>query len=251
MSGFPFDSSWLMVLLATCYIPNGVNSAVLVKRWTKCQTSFETVNRIPSCPTTDESYALRARVMKCESYGTCDGEPCVYHCAINPWGNATVEVCAPETLITDHYCPHFSTGVGRILEHYSYRCEECPFNYPSTTSYKYKSCYDLIKAPDHKDSTTVMSPIQKQPTENIFLQGESGFTLPNDSRFGFEAPTMIGIVLGILALIIFISVVVTLLYRRGKHSDFASCLQEKNTKNDTMDNNKAEIEDFLQNREKL
>lgn len=99
--------------------------------------------------------------------------------------------------------------------------------------------------------TTVMSPIQKQPTENISLQGESGFTLPNDSRSGYEPPTIIGIVLGILALIIFISIVVALSYRRGKHLDFASCLQEKNTKNDTMDNNKAEIEDFLQKQEKL
>ncbi|XP_056008492.1 uncharacterized protein LOC125677561 isoform X2 [Ostrea edulis] len=103
--------------------------------------------------------------MKCESYKTCGGEPCVYHCAMNPWGNATVEVCAPETLITGYYCPHFSTGVGRILEHYSYPCKDCPFNYLSTTSYKYKSCYNFIKTSE--ETKQIATATEQQTAKGI------------------------------------------------------------------------------------
>ncbi|XP_062598020.1 uncharacterized protein LOC134259455 [Saccostrea cucullata] len=118
--------------------------SIRVKRWIKCASSLSSMTIVPSCPYDENTYIKRARLKNCSAVKACWDERCVYHCALNPWGNATIEVCAPETHLTGSYCIQYNPGVGRIFKLYSRPCKECPFNYNSTTSYKYQSCYKDI-----------------------------------------------------------------------------------------------------------
>ncbi|XP_061196015.1 uncharacterized protein LOC133204302 [Saccostrea echinata] len=77
---------------------------------------------------------------------TKDIEQFQYHCAINEYKNATVEVCAPVRFIIDGFCTEFNTKGARIQPHYGVKCSDfpnpCPDRYKSTESYKYPMCYE-------------------------------------------------------------------------------------------------------------
>ncbi|XP_061169473.1 uncharacterized protein LOC133178796 [Saccostrea echinata] len=79
---------------------------------------------------------------------TCIGR-LEYHCVINPWGNLTVEVCAPATNISRGSCTEYNEGGGRIQENYIKICETCRKKYLSTDSYKYQECYQKQNTEDN------------------------------------------------------------------------------------------------------
>lgn len=71
-----------------------------------------------------------------------------YHCVINEYANATLEVCATQRLILGH-CAEFNSVGGVIQDHYLVPCNDsfpkCDKYYLSTDAYKYQDCYQLIK----------------------------------------------------------------------------------------------------------
>ncbi|XP_062586688.1 uncharacterized protein LOC134248293 isoform X2 [Saccostrea cucullata] len=74
-----------------------------------------------------------------------------YHCVINPWGNLTVEVCAPATQILAGFCAEYNEGGGKIQDYYEKTCSTCKRKYLSTDAYKYPECYPKPKGYAEKE----------------------------------------------------------------------------------------------------
>ncbi|XP_062591593.1 uncharacterized protein LOC134253101 [Saccostrea cucullata] len=193
--------------------------------------------------------------MNCESYGNCDGEPVVYHCAINPWRNATVEVCAPETFMTAHYCPHFNTGVGRVLKHHKYPCEECPFNYKSTKGYKYETCKNITKNKiSNVKSYLTTATRNKLPFKKSDLSIRTAFSeaiVRNaeeslNSRSGSIEIIIAVSGLGCLALLILV-IVAAVLYKKGKLLTKEAYPKKRTGKESSKEDSCPEKENCLQN----
>lgn len=68
-----------------------------------CKEAVESVKTVSSCPTTKEQWEKAASRKNCWEKAlkqTCSApQMFVYHCVINGYGNATLEVCAPKRLI--------------------------------------------------------------------------------------------------------------------------------------------------------
>ncbi|XP_061169230.1 uncharacterized protein LOC133178543 [Saccostrea echinata] len=105
-----------------------------------CEFSKKTRNEVESCPTDEKSWMDAAEKKKCQYTQGCT-ETMEYHCVINPWGNVTVEVCAPVAKILPGYCAEYNNDGGKVQEHYIPTCVECTDAYMSNEAYKYQSCY--------------------------------------------------------------------------------------------------------------
>lgn len=70
-----------------------------------------------------------------------------YHCLINSWGNATVEVCALNRSIFG-YCAEYLVDGALVQDKYDSDCKHhnppCPVLYNSAEAYLYQSWYDLV-----------------------------------------------------------------------------------------------------------
>lgn len=131
----------------------GVSTEVLAL--TFCRESASTVRYVDSCPVDLESWEKAAERMNCGSIKhNCSNNLSKgnhrfqYHCVINAWMNATLEVCAPNRTIFD-YCTAYSV-MGRVIqENYNANCTKhdppCPSFYNSAEAYKYQTCYDLVR----------------------------------------------------------------------------------------------------------
>lgn len=68
-----------------------------------CKEAVESVKAVSSCPTTKERWEKAASRKNCWEKAlkqNCSApEKFVYHCVINGYGNATLELCAPKRLI--------------------------------------------------------------------------------------------------------------------------------------------------------
>lgn len=80
--------------------------------FTSCEISLLTVNYVNKCPTDAESWQVAGRRMNCEGIKQdclqgirADSHQFVfqYHCVINVWRNATLEVCAFNRTILGNY----------------------------------------------------------------------------------------------------------------------------------------------------
>lgn len=113
-----------------------------------CAESLATLSIVSTCPKDYESWKTAAQRKNCESIAqiqTCSkSENFVYHCLINNWENATVEVCAP-TWFINGFCAEFNIPEGRILNHLQRDCTSlpipCPSRYISSEAYKYPGCF--------------------------------------------------------------------------------------------------------------
>lgn len=118
-----------------------------------CQKSILTVRYGHHCPKDAESWQMRAEEMNCNSIRqqcseslSLDPKKYIfqYHCLINSWMNATIEVCALNQSILG-YCAEFDTDGAFIQENYRADCRQfdppCPKIYDSAEAYKYQSCY--------------------------------------------------------------------------------------------------------------
>ncbi|XP_062579296.1 uncharacterized protein LOC134241251 [Saccostrea cucullata] len=111
-----------------------------------CSVSSATVQFVTSCPSTYQDYKKRSEAKSCQYIG----QDCIspdkfkYHCVLNSYGNASLEVCAPVLFITG-FCTEYNTEGKVIQDHYSKDCtkyaEPCPSRYLSTDGYKYHQCY--------------------------------------------------------------------------------------------------------------
>ncbi|XP_062590559.1 uncharacterized protein LOC134252139 [Saccostrea cucullata] len=113
-----------------------------------CAESLATLSIVSKCPHDYESWKTAAKRKHCESIAKIQRcskpEEFVYHCLINNWENATVEVCAP-TWYINGFCAQFNIPEGRILNHLQRDCTSlpipCPSHYISSEAYKYPECF--------------------------------------------------------------------------------------------------------------
>lgn len=118
-----------------------------------CKEAVETVEKVSSCPTSKEQWDKAASKKKCWEKALKQNcsvpEKFVYHCVINGYANATLEVCAPERLILGH-CTEFNEVGGVIQDQLLSQCNgvfpRCDFYYLSSEAYKYKDCFKLVEA---------------------------------------------------------------------------------------------------------
>lgn len=70
-----------------------------------CPSPKETVSYVPSCPRTQQEWRMRAQIKNClHVFQQCSNPHLyVYHCVINSYVNATIEVCAPGAYIIGKY----------------------------------------------------------------------------------------------------------------------------------------------------
>ncbi|XP_056014795.1 uncharacterized protein LOC125675832 isoform X3 [Ostrea edulis] len=66
-----------------------------------CSPSRQTVRETMSCPRNKEEWTMRAKKMKCHDHpqNCTSTDNFKYHCVLNVWGNATIELCAEERVI--------------------------------------------------------------------------------------------------------------------------------------------------------
>lgn len=104
----------------------------------------KSVKYVPSCPTSIVHWDKAASKKRCGEKArqqNCTTKKYEYHCVINEYRNATLEVCAPQRLMLGH-CTEFN-AVGEIIHHHDHndsKCNDffprCDQHYFSTAAYK-------------------------------------------------------------------------------------------------------------------
>ncbi|XP_062577067.1 histone-lysine N-methyltransferase, H3 lysine-79 specific-like isoform X2 [Saccostrea cucullata] len=130
-------------LLYIIWMLAGINQVISFE--IPCNLSTSTVEIVEQCPADEKSYKEAESRKNCSSIS----HPCVsfdYHCVMNAWRNATVEVCAPSLFIIGGVCAEYSMhfmsirSSVRSCQNFS---EPCPSRYKSTEQYNYTECYDI------------------------------------------------------------------------------------------------------------
>ncbi|XP_062597908.1 uncharacterized protein LOC134259329 [Saccostrea cucullata] len=113
------------------------------------------------------SWAERERNKDCQSVQqNCTiPEKFRYHCVVNEWRNATLELCAPVRNIVDQ-CAEYNIGAHQI-QYNRQNCTKfstpCPHLYKSNKVYKYPDCFKLKSPPhnstidDHRNRVNVLN----------------------------------------------------------------------------------------------
>lgn len=139
-----------LLLIAYTYMKTEVQAL------TSCTESVVTVRYVTRCPEDRLSWKKAAQKINCESikqncsqtFRSKGRHIFQYHCVINAWMNAFVEVCAPNRTIFG-YCSEYNVKGRVIQENYNAACTThdppCPPIYNSAEAYKYQTCYDLVR----------------------------------------------------------------------------------------------------------
>lgn len=125
----------------------------------KCEISILTMRFVEKCPEDKESWTRAAERFNCGSISQSCAEslkPSLmnqnyifqYHCVINSYRNATMEVCALNRTILG-FCTEFNDLGALIQDNYDADCKQhtppCPSSYNSAEAYKYPSCYEMAQ----------------------------------------------------------------------------------------------------------
>ncbi|XP_078329317.1 uncharacterized protein LOC144624037 isoform X2 [Crassostrea virginica] len=108
-----------------------------------------TAKIVKQCPSGKAEWNRASNVKNCkESQRSLNANvTLVYHCLINEWANATVEVCARRVHVLFGKCAEYNFGAQRIQSSERRVCNKteppCPNVYNSTDAYKYQNCYDF------------------------------------------------------------------------------------------------------------
>ncbi|XP_062592707.1 uncharacterized protein LOC134254181 [Saccostrea cucullata] len=139
----------------------------------QCSDSKKTMEYVPSCPRSRAEWNAASDFKKCANVQqTCvQQSEFVYHCVINTYLNATVEVCAPAVDILGQKCAEYNTGGERIQEHSKTNCSTCPFRYLSSDSYLYQECYRIIHSNVtlSNDNSNCDSKIRESEEDNPYV----------------------------------------------------------------------------------
>ncbi|XP_062621098.1 uncharacterized protein LOC134282707 isoform X2 [Saccostrea cucullata] len=134
----------------------------------KYPESLPTLNEVPNCPRNKEDWQVAAEGKHCDQIKNIENTPFVYHCLINAWANATVEVCAPTWYISG-YCAMYSVPDARVIDNEKYDCTKytppCPPRYLSSEAYKYSVCYDIAR-PTTTQTILLVNLTQERPTDS-------------------------------------------------------------------------------------
>ncbi|XP_056014796.1 uncharacterized protein LOC125675832 isoform X5 [Ostrea edulis] len=138
-----------------------------------CSPSRQTVRETMSCPRNKEEWTMRAKKMKCHDHpqNCTSTDNFKYHCVLNVWGNATIELCAEERVIVGRKCTEFSYGGAFLQEHYENKCTACPYLYNSSDIYLYQECFQFHSVLSTKgnddNSTDENNDVKKEQPLNI------------------------------------------------------------------------------------
>lgn len=113
-----------------------------------CEASRGTVKYVDRCPRNKSEWLESARNKNCSRINqNCSSTEFVYHCLINQWENATVEVCALRVNIIGK-CAEYNIKGAVVQEHARRDCRSfqnpCPAYYKSDQAYLYQKCYDGV-----------------------------------------------------------------------------------------------------------
>lgn len=155
-----------------------------------CKEAVESVETVSSCPTSKEQWDKASIRKKCWEKAfkqACSApEKFVYHCVINGYGNATLEVCAPKRLILGH-CTEFNEVGGVIQDQLLSKCNgvfpKCDDYYFSSEAYKYEDCYKVIEA--NKLITSTSTNVNHVPSDENIDGDESTISILAGGIFAF------------------------------------------------------------------
>ncbi|XP_078339122.1 uncharacterized protein LOC144627099 [Crassostrea virginica] len=150
-----------------------------------CLKSTPTIAYVASCPKNKLEWDNAASRKKCDSIAadlkcaatTSDFQ---YHCLMNQWQNATIEVCA-NLFYLQGYCAVYDTRKDRIAENYNegFEClrfndsHKCPSRYPSSDAYKYQMCYSHIYSKQQITSRATPTIKTTEQYKEHFIKEES------------------------------------------------------------------------------
>lgn len=123
-----------------------------VSSFTFCKESATKIRYVSKCPSDAQSWEIAAKDLNCETIkqncSSAKQHQFQYHCVINEFKNALLEVCALNRTIFG-YCTEYNTMGQVIQEHYNAECTKhgvpCPELYNSAEAYKYQECFQLLK----------------------------------------------------------------------------------------------------------
>ncbi|XP_078316799.1 uncharacterized protein LOC144620340 [Crassostrea virginica] len=111
-----------------------------------CESSRTTLEYVDQCPETKSEWDKAAAKKDCMSIrqNCSSSDQFVFHCLINPWENATVEVCALRVNIIGGKCTEYNALGAVVQEHVRLSCADfdvpCPDFYRSDEAYRYQKC---------------------------------------------------------------------------------------------------------------
>lgn len=139
-----------------------INVLVVLIQVSRCQAKTD-LKIVTICPTSKEEWDSAALKKNCSQFVALDTneERYEYHCVINAFLNATLEVCAPEKSMFG-YCTEFNVA-GQVLQnHEEAQCNEdfprCDKVYSSADAYKFQDCYQIVYDKRNEDYTTHLPP---------------------------------------------------------------------------------------------
>ncbi|XP_062583332.1 uncharacterized protein LOC134245085 isoform X2 [Saccostrea cucullata] len=122
-----------------------------------CPASRGTVKYVEKCPKDEFEWLDAAMKKSCSSIpqNCSSNDTFLYHCLINSWENATLEVCARRVNIIGK-CAEYNYDGAVVQEHMSSDCKDfknpCPDVYLSDTAYLYQECYNIVKRKHSQDT---------------------------------------------------------------------------------------------------
>ncbi|XP_061167391.1 uncharacterized protein LOC133176259, partial [Saccostrea echinata] len=151
-----------------------------------CPASRGTVRYVEKCPL-DEFEWLNAALRKnCSkiSQNCSSNDEFLYHCLINSWENATLEVCARRVNIIGK-CAEYNFEGAVVQEHMNADCKNfdnpCPDVYLSDTAYLYQECYKIVKRKHSTDTPPVINGFPKgkerKKEKDMFINSEGVFVV--------------------------------------------------------------------------
>lgn len=176
-----------------------------------CAWSNQTAKIVNSCPVTKEELIKRKEMKKCDLLS--ERQNCTvasnfkYHCVMNEFEDAFVEVCAQAYMING-FCAEYNTIGGRIQLHFDIKCSDvtppCADRYISTDAYLYEGCYDVIERNLRARSTVKLA-------ESIYTPG-AGINGSNtsDSHWNTTKSIRYGLGTGVIIAIVASAIVVLL-----------------------------------------
>ncbi|XP_056013931.1 uncharacterized protein LOC125649582 [Ostrea edulis] len=212
--------------------------ASLVDSEDSCEASRGTVTKVYKCPGNETEWIEAAQRKNCTALAGACSEPArfVYHCALNPYVNETLEVCAYGRNIFLGRCTEYSI-LGNLIQESGESCRmfsnPCPVIYASSEAFKYQDCYALVQRPTTSQPTTSSSvqalttAINKVTDKTMVNTSIGGFTTPENTTEGskkkeFGDSTLQRVVLITVSLLVgscvlsLVSVIIYLL-RRKRH----------------------------------
>lgn len=91
----------------------------LLKMAYSCPPSFDSLEYINACPVDERQWKERAKMKNCSKYPQTCFKPLQYHCLLNPYGNESVEVCAPKTRLVQRTGFQISITLSATCTHIS------------------------------------------------------------------------------------------------------------------------------------